>query len=252
MLSLSSSICLLVFILKPICFLPLIFLLHVTASLLSLDVAFWFLISAQPPTEHTPMERQAETSQCPVSVMVHRDILDEDAALVSPWPELEGSVEDASNVNYEQFEEAPQELSLLLDASQTPPEIQNIVLNSLNKPEEAINKSGAQQTSEDPSPNPSSVELPGSREVIQVTPPDSLLDRSHSPTISNATPSLSTSRTTESSDESDRHGFKKATLSNLLSSTTNLIGSMKNALKDSSPIENGAGFKRTQYVITCL
>jgi hypothetical protein len=51
---------------------------------------------------------------------------------ILPWPAMEGLMDDANKVDYEQYP-PPKELFLLLDEAETPPEIREIVLRSTSQ-----------------------------------------------------------------------------------------------------------------------
>ena len=170
------------------------------------------------PLEDELTEEGAEAPKFQVSVLVNRVLPGPQDHFVSPWPEMEAFIEDASNLDYERYH-PPRELLLLLDEAQTPPEIQVIVHSSLRSPDGAISGSEESRTPETPSENP------------QVVNPS---NGSHSRSVSTTSLSLSPSATPRGSDDGARHGSKKATFSTFLSSTTNFLGSVKQAMKDSS------------------
>lgn len=218
-----------------------------TVSPCFLSIISWILVCFEDPVDQISMEEGAATAKCQESVATSGVMPGEQHPLISPWPAIEAPVDGASNIDYEQYQ-PPKELFLLLDKDETPPEIRNIVLSSINKPEKAVSDSEKPKTLEDPSANPEVVGIPQSSESSQVTRVASRPDQSHSRSVSTASLSLSTSRTTNGSDDGTRLGSKKATLSALLSSTTNLIGSVKQAIKNPSTAERHAVSETSQKV----
>jgi hypothetical protein len=140
-------------------------------------------------------------------------------AYILPWPAMEAFADDATNLDYQQYPH-PEELFLLLDKAQAHPETRNIV-----------------QTPDDGLANSKMVEISQSSESSPVIAVVSPSDQSHSRSTSSASPSLHTNQTTNSSDSGNRLGFKKATLSTFFSSTTNLIGCVKQAMKSPLTVE---------------
>jgi hypothetical protein len=176
------------------------------------------------------MNEGTETIKHQVSVTTGRGMQDAQHPYISPWPAMEVAVDNATDVDYEQYP-PPKELYLLLGNDQTPPEIQNIVLSSINKPDKAAPRSEEAKNPEDDFANSEIVEIPQSSESSPVMTVISPPDQNHSRSTSTNSLSLHTSRTTNGSDSVSRLRFKKLTISTLLSSTTNLIGSVKQAMK---------------------
>ncbi len=193
------------------------------------------------------MEGGAETPKCRVSIIVTGEMPGAQGPFMSTWPEMETTPDDASNADYGQYA-PPKELRILLDETQAPPEIRDIVLNSLDRPEGLVSGSEEPKSAKIPSAVARVVSIPGTSESSQVAAVGSHSDQSHSRSASITSLSLSTSRTTNDSDDGVRHTTKKATLSALLSSATNLIGSVKHAIKDSSTTEKNLGSKTVQKV----
>jgi IBR domain, a half RING-finger domain len=155
--------------------------------------------------------------------------------LVSSWPGIDISLDDAAadDDDYEQHD-PPKELLLLPGEEQTPPEVRDLVLNSLNRAEIV---SG----SEDPSgPNDTpddlrAIEIPQrSESSSQAIPESGGSNSSHSPSTSTLSFSMSTNSNTNTSEDVSRHGARKAGFSALLSSAATLFGSVKPATKGSS------------------
>lgn len=240
MLFLWPYSCLLVLVPIQIYFLPLTLACQAGASLFSLLVLSWALICSEDSMAIMSIERDGDTPRCRVSVVVNRATPGALGPLVSLWPEMDGWIDDASDVDHEQYE-PPRELLLLPEEKQTPPEIQDIVLSSLKGSDEVELRSEEPKASQDPTANSKGVEDTESSVLSQCRPLGSPSDRTHSSSASTNSLSLSTSRTTNSSNESARHTPpKKAKFSALLLSTTNLIGSVKHAIKDSSTTEKNS------------
>jgi hypothetical protein len=155
---------------------------------------------------------------------------------ILPWPAMEGLMDDANKVDYEQYP-PPKELFLLLDEAETPPEIRDIVLRSVNKPEKAATGFQELKAPEDDFADPKMVETSQSSGSSPVMTVVSHSDQSQSRSTSSASLSLHTSGTIQDSDGGTRQGFKKVKLSTFFSSTTNIIGCVKQAMKGPSTAE---------------
>jgi hypothetical protein len=152
--------------------------------------------------------------------------------LVSSWPESDLSLDRSQDTDYEQHE-PPKELTLFLSEEQTPPEIRDIVLRSLERQQQPEAQNGEPSAPNDSTEN-GTVVATADNEALSADPSTTNAPDISSPSASSTSLSLSTSPTTNSSEEGTRHGSKKATLSAILSTTTNLIGLVKHALQDSS------------------
>ncbi|ERF69518.1 hypothetical protein EPUS_01847 [Endocarpon pusillum Z07020] len=225
-------------------------------SLFSILLAVYLLVTSEDPVEDSLMEEGDKPPKCQVSIFVSGAAPDAEDPLVSPWLEMavslvaeeEGDDDNAVDIDHEQHH-PPQELYLLLDEGQTPPPIRDIVLNSLNIPEDAVPVSEMPQASEEPPSDPYVEEIPDSRGALQVTPVGSPSDMSHSPSTSTTSSSLSTSPTTNGSVDGARSGSNKSIFSALLSSRTNIIGPMKQAMKDRPSIGKSATYERSPRAV---
>lgn len=240
-----SYACLLVSILKQSLLLPLTVVHQAALSLVSLLTVLFLLIYSEDSMENASMEESAETHKFRVSVVVNGAMADALGRFVSPWPAMGAPVDATSSVSYEQYK-PPKELLLLLDEAQTPPEIRNIAFNALNRPADIVSRSEEPHATKETFKKPKAVDVPKSSESSQSTLEGSPSDCSHSPSESTASLSSSIGPTMKGSDEGAR--AKKATFSSLLSSTTNLVGSMKHAIKDSSSTEKKTNSERLQQV----
>jgi hypothetical protein len=243
MLSISAYAFLTLFIPKQTHFSTGSLVLQAALSTCALLAICSTLVLSEDPVETASMEGDADEPECQVLIMVNGEAAPAAKdSLVSPWPEMEISIDNASNeVDYERIDRM-KELHLLLDEGETPPEIRDIVLTSLKRPEEVVSTSAELDTRNE------NLELPKASAALSVQeqPSSSPSHRSHSPSASMTSFSLSTSPATNTSDDGARYMAKKAKLSALLASTTSLIGTVKSALKDSSLADKKAAPKKLQ------
>jgi hypothetical protein len=218
-------------------------------SLLSLFIVFWVFVFSEDSMESTSIGDDSEAPECHVSVLMSGAISCTESPFVSTWPELETSLDDASDVNYEHHN-PPGELLLLLDEGQTPPEIRDIVRSSLKRPKEVVSESSETKATENSSSNPKIVDNSNTRGPSSVTSEGSSSDQSHSPSGSNTSLVLSTSRTTNSSNEAGRPVSKKAALSAFFSSKASLIGCVTHLTMDPLLPEKNAGSQIVQKGIS--
>jgi hypothetical protein len=245
MLSMWAFAHLLLCILIQTCLPSLTSVYQATVSLLSLFIIFWVLVFSEDSMDSTSTGDDSGTPECQVSVLVSGAISCTQCPFVAPWPELETSLDDASDVNYEQHNQ-PGELLLLHDEAQTPPEIRDIVRSSLKTPKEVVSESSETKATENPSSKPETVENLNARGPYSVTSEYSSSEQSHSPSGSNTSLALSTSRTTNSSNEAGRPVSKKAALSAFFSSKVSLIGLVTHLTMDPLLLEKNAGAQIVQ------
>ncbi len=186
------------------------------------------------------MEEGDKHPKCQLSIVVSGPVPDAENPLLSPWPKMAAFVveddDDAVEIGYEQHH-PPQELYLLPDEVQTPAAIQDIVLKSLKtSADEAVPEPEVPQTSEELPTDSHVEEISESSGVLQVSPVDSSSDSSHSRSTSTTSSSLSTSPSTNDGAEGSRSGSRKSTLFAFLPSKTDIIGPMKQAMKEPSSI----------------
>lgn len=242
MLSISAYAFLTLFIPKQTHFSTGSLVLQAALSTCALLAICSTLVLSEDPVEIASMEGDADEPECQVLIMVNGEAAPAAKdSLVSPWPEMEISIDNASNdVDYERIDRM-KELHLL-DEGETPPEIRDIVLTSLKRPEEVVSTSAELDTRNE---NP---ELPKASAALSVQeqPSSSPSHRSHSPSALMTSFSLSTGPATNTRDDGARYMAKKARLAALLASTTSLIGNVKSALKDSSLADKKAAPKKLQ------
>lgn len=211
-----------------------------------------FLVTSEDSVEDSSMEEDDKHPRCQVSIVVSGAGPDAEDPLLSPWPKMAASImedddddnddDGAIEIDHKQHQ-LPQELYLLLDQVQTPAAIQDIVLNALNTPtEKAVLESEVAEASEEPPTGPYLEDVPESSGALQVTSVGSPSDIGHSRSASDtslSSSSLSTSPTTNSSVDDTISGSKKSIFFTLLSSKTDIIGPMKQAMKDRSLLGKG-------------
>lgn len=209
-------------------------------SLFSLFLLFCSLMSSEDPVETTSIEVEGtESQQCRVSIVLNGKLLDDMDFLLSPWPKMDMTVDDTFNLDVEQYDQPP-ELRLLLDEKQTPAEVRDILLNSLQVPgEEVVSGSQDPNFADDQIQNPKIEEGSGNGESSRSLLRSSSEYQGHSPSTSTTSLSLSTVPTAGSSDDSIRQGSRKPALSALVSSTANFFESVKHAMKDSPTDKKG-------------
>ena len=161
---------------------------------------------------------------------------------VSPWPELKPVPETTSDQEYTQYR-PPNELRLLLDQAQTLPEVRNLIFKSLDRPVHHLSPPSI-HTSQPPPQEEVEISPPQSRRSSRSTPYGTFLDQDQSPTVSatslplsitqSSTRSGSRSSNSSSTEDGAKKPPKKPGLSAILSTTTNLLGSVKQALRDTS------------------
>jgi hypothetical protein len=249
-LSISTYALLTLFIPKQTHFSTGSLVLQAALSICALLAIFSTLVLSDDPVETASMEGDADEPECQVLIMVNGEAAPTAKdSLVSSWPEMEISIDNASNdVDYERIDQM-KELHLLLDEWETPPEIRDIVLTSLNRPEEVVSASSELDTRNENQELPKASAALGSSGGVQEQPSSSPSHRSHSPSASITSFSLSTGPTTNTSDDVARYMAKKARLSALLASTTSLIGTVKSTLKDSSLADKKATPKKLQQAV---
>jgi len=181
------------------------------------------------------MSEDSGTIEYQRSETTGRGMRDTQQPYILPWPAMEGFAYPL-----------PKELFLLLDKTQTSLEIRNIVLSSVNKAEKATAGFEELETPEDGFANPKMVEISQSSESSSVMTVASPSDQSHSRSTSSGSLSLHINQNTNSNESGTRLGLKKATLSTFFSSTTNLIGCVKQAMKSPSTAEKDDSSERSK------
>lgn len=181
---------------------------------------------------------------------------------ISPWSDRNPPPDCNWDMEYTQHR-PPNELRLLLDHIQTPPEIRNIVFKSLDRPANSRSASSTlsniSHQSKDTPANPSNTVSAQPRSDGATTTLSSAHRRSsheaRNGTFLNPSPSTSTSSlslplcetekssrsgSSSSTEDGAKHP-KKPSLTSIISSTTNIIGSMKQALRETSvsPVADG-------------
>ncbi|KAF7509194.1 hypothetical protein GJ744_008254 [Endocarpon pusillum] len=256
--SMSLGVCLFKSVLILNSLLPLTPFEQAIVSLFSILLALCLLVASEDSGQDSLMEAGDKSPKCQVSIVVSGAAPDAEDPVVPPWLEKAVSLvaedeeeeeddddDDAVDIDHEQHH-PPQELHLLLDEVQTPPPIRDIVLNSLNRPaEDAVSESEMPPASEEPPTDPHVEEIPDSRGALQLVPVGSPSDMSHSPSTSTTSSSLSTSPTTNGSVDGARSGSNKSIFFALLSSRKNIMGPMKQAMKDRPSIGKSARCERS-------
>lgn len=184
------------------------------------------------------METNSETQSLSMIVQVNADMEMPVCKhiFVSPWPEIDSSMDDAYNDDYEHCD-APKELRLFVDEDQTPPELRAMVLNSLASTEETCSGSEHPRGPIDRSDDLRAIQIPERNRFPQGISENSSSYSSDSPSTSTHSLSASTNLDSNSSESVSSYGPRKANLSTFLLSATNLFGVLKHAIKDPSPVD---------------